>query len=255
VVLACDLDAVNGQATRGEETGRVNLLQKKLAGLDTRFKDLFLHAVEEIMEILEHRDPYMADHAMKVQHYALLIAKEMELPHRLLKRIQVAAMLHDIGMVAMPDSIVLNSGPLNEEQLEIMKRHPLLSVRIMEGMEFLEQEIPAVRYHHERFDGRGYPEGLKGPAIPLTARIIAVADAFNAMTTPRTFRPAKSRTEAMEELHRASGLQFDPTVVEAFESAATNMGEQLMSPPEQGVDTSESAPASDREPAGTSIGG
>ncbi len=240
VVLAHDLGEVEG-GTRTEETGKVSLLQKKLAGLDTRFKDLFLRAVEEIMEILEQRDPHMADHARKVQYYALLIAREMELPHRLLKRIQVAAMLHDIGMVAMPDSVILNPGPLDNGELETMQRHALLSVRIMERMEFLEQEIPAVRYHHERFDGKGYPEGLKGAAIPLTARILAVADSFDAMTSPRTFRPAKTQTEALAELRKSSGLQFDPTIVDTFICAALRLGERLTACPDKGVDLADEA--------------
>ena len=180
------------------------------------------------MDILEHRDPHMADHARKVQHYALLIGREMDLPDRILKRLQVAAMLHDIGMVAMPDAVLLNPGALSDAEVQMMRRHTLLSVRIMEGMEFLEQEIPAVRYHHERFDGKGYPEGLSGPAIPLTARILSVADCFDAMTSPRTFRDAKGLNEAVTELRRGAGSQFDPVIVEAFCAVAARDGESLL---------------------------
>jgi HD-GYP domain-containing protein (c-di-GMP phosphodiesterase class II) len=115
--------------------------------------------------------------------------------------------------------------------MKIMRRHPLLSVRIMERMEFLEQEIPAVRYHHERFDGLGYPEGIAGASIPLTARILAVADAFDAMTSPRTFRDAKSCAEALGELRAASGTQFDPAVVTAFVTLADRIGPELMHVP------------------------
>jgi diguanylate cyclase (GGDEF)-like protein len=226
VVSAHDLSLAQGHQP-GEEAGKVNVLCRKLAGLDTRFKDLFIRAIQEIMEILEHRDPHMADHARKVQRFSLLIGQEMELPDRVLKRIQIAAMLHDIGMVAMPDSILLCPGKLNEADLRLMRRHPLLSVRVMEGMEFLEQEIPAVRYHHERYDGKGYPEGLSGAAIPLTARILAVADAFDAMTSPRTFRAAMGRTEALNELRRHAGSQFDPVIVDAFTSAALRLGDKL----------------------------
>jgi HD-GYP domain-containing protein (c-di-GMP phosphodiesterase class II) len=137
-------------------------------------------------------------------------------------------MLHDIGMAAMPDAILLNPGKLTDAQAQTMQRHALLSVRIMEGMQFLEQEIPAVRYHHERFDGKGYPEGIVGPAIPLTARILAVADCFDAMTSARTFRKAKSCPEAMKELQLASGSQFDPAVVAAFQAVAIQMGDDLI---------------------------
>jgi len=222
------------------EDSKINLLSKKLAGLDSRFKDLFLLAFDQVMAILEQRDPHMADHTRKVQHYATIIGEEMELPERVIKRIEIAAMMHDLGMVAMPDSILLCPGPLSEEQMRIMRRHPLLSVRIMERMEFLEQEIPAVRYHHERFDGKGYPEGISGAAIPLTARILSVADAFDAMTSPRTFRTAKTVAEAIGEITRGSGTQFDPTVIGAFMSAVDRLGEELMhvpgvAPDEQGA--------------------
>lgn len=209
------------------EDCKINVLSKKLAGLDNQFKELFLLAFDQVMAILEHRDPHMADHTRKVQHYATLIGKEMELPDRVIKRIEIAAMMHDLGMVALPDAILLCPGPLTEDQMKIMRRHPLLSVRIMERMEFLEQEIPAVRYHHERFDGKGYPEGISGPAIPLTARILAVADAFDAMTSPRTFRTAKTVSEALGEISRAGGTQFDPTVINAFMNAADKLGEEL----------------------------
>jgi diguanylate cyclase (GGDEF)-like protein len=213
------------------EDSKINLLSKKLAGLDSQFKDLFLLAFDQVMAILEQRDPHMADHTRKVQHYAAVIGKEMELAERVIKRIEIAAMMHDLGMVAMPDSILLCPGLLSEEQMRIMRRHPLLSVRIMERMEFLEQEIPAVRYHHERFDGKGYPEGISGAAIPLTARILSVADAFDAMTSPRTYRTAKTLAEAIGEITRGSGTQFDPTVISAFMSAADRLGEELMHVP------------------------
>jgi HD-GYP domain-containing protein (c-di-GMP phosphodiesterase class II) len=166
-----------------------------------------------------------------VQYYAVLIAAEMALPDRVIKRLRIGAMLHDIGMLALPDSILLCENRLTEEQLQAMRRHPLLSVRIMEGMEFLEQEIPTVRYHHERFDGNGYPEGLAGAAIPLTARVLSVADAFDAMTSPRTFRAAKSISESLEELRQGSRTQFDPAVIEAIVSVAGRMGQDLLNVP------------------------
>lgn len=226
IFQAHDLDgcSLSGEAAGG---GDMDVLSKKLIGLDTQFKDMFVQGLEEIMEILAHRDPHMAAHARKVQHYAVQIAHEMELPDRVIKRLRIGAMLHDIGMLAMPDSVLLCETRLDEGQLRLMRRHPLLSVRIMEGMEFLEQEIPTVRYHHENYDGSGYPEGLAGAAIPLTARILAVADAFDAMTSPRTFRSAKSISEALSELRKGVGVQFDPAVVEAFVNVAGRLGERL----------------------------
>jgi HD-GYP domain-containing protein (c-di-GMP phosphodiesterase class II) len=230
VIQAHDLQGVS-LTVNSDQSGKVDVLCRKLAGLDTKFKDLFVEAFEEVMGILEGRSPHMADHARKVQHYAELIGREMELPERVIKRLQIGAMLHDIGMAAMPDSVLLNPGPLGEEDLQMMRRHPLLSVRIMERMEFLEQEIPAVRYHHERYDGTGYPEGIAGAAIPLTARILAVADAFEAMTSSRPFRRAKTLAEAVEEVRHGSGTQFDPVVVEAFLAAAARLGDKMLEVP------------------------
>jgi diguanylate cyclase (GGDEF)-like protein len=227
IVQAHDLHSPAG-GDKESEDGKIALLSKKLAGLDSQFKDLFLLAFEEVMVLLQERDPHMADHTRKVQHYATLIAEEMELPQRVVKRIDVAAMMHDLGMVAMPDAILLCPSELDESQMRVVRRHPLLSVRIMERMEFLEQEIPAVRYHHERFDGQGYPEGISGASIPLTARIIAVADAFDAMTSPRTFRDAKSCAEALGEIRAGAGTQFDPAVVNAFVNLADRLGSELM---------------------------
>ena len=230
IVQAHDLGGVTWQ---GADNGKkVDTLHRKLAGLDSKFRGLFLQAIEEVIEVLEQRDPDMADHAVKVRHYAVMIAREMELPDRVIERIETAAMLHDIGMLAMPDSILLCPGDLDEHQLRIMRRHPLLSVRIMEGMEFLEQEIPAVRYHHERYDGKGYPEGIAGAAIPLSARILAVAEAFVGIVSSQTFRTTGSLSEALAELRNGSGAQFDPIVIEAFLCIAEREGEGLLEVPE-----------------------
>ena len=242
-------DALDGLA-QGDNNAKVTTIYKKLAGLDNQFKALFLQAIEEIMEIIEQRNPHMADHAEKVQHYSVLLAKEMELPERVIKRVEIAAMLHDIGMLAMPDSVLLCPHELDANQTELMRKHPLYSVRIMEGMEFLEQEIPAVRYHHERVDGKGYPEGLSGATIPLTARILAVADVFDAMTSSRSYREAKSQSDALVELKALVGTQFDGAVVEAFCNLAARMGDDLMVLPSPGDDAVDAeTPDAKPEPA------
>jgi len=202
-------------------------LHEKFIGLDSRLKSLFLQDIEGIVEMLERRDSHMANHARKVRRYAVLIARQMELPLRVVGRIRIAATLHDIGMAALPDAVLLCPGELNDSQLALVKQHPLIGVRIMEDMEFLEQEIPAVRYHHERYDGTGYPEGIGGAAIPLTARILTVADTFDALTSPRTFRNAMTPAEAIEEIQTSAGTKFDPYVTEAFVTVAERMGEKF----------------------------
>ena len=211
----------------GRESDRVEGLNKKLGALDGQFQELFMRALQETMRALESRDPHMGDHARKVQHYATLIARRMGLPERITKRVELAAMLHDIGMLALPDAIALHPGRLSDEQFAVMRRHPLLGARILESAEFLEPIIPAVRCHHERLDGGGYPDGLSGKKIPLAARIIAAADAFDAMTSQRAFRQAMSVREALSEMGKASGTQFDPPVVGALIAEADRLGSKI----------------------------
>ena len=236
-----EFDAITGAPKALTGSGATkNSLQKKLAGLDSRFKDVFLQAVQEIVDLIEQRDHYMRDHVQKVQRYVVLISREMGLPDALIQRLEISAMMHDIGMLSLPDSVLLCPNELNAEQVEAMRSHPLQAVQMMQGMEFLEQEIPAVRSHHECFDGSGYPDGLAGAEIPLTARILAVADSFDAITTPRTFRGAKTNAEAVDEIRKGAGSQFDPAVVSAFLKVAQQLGDRLViSPRDEAFETRE----------------
>ncbi len=210
-------------------------LARKVAGLDSRLKHVFLRGVEEIMDVMAQRDPYKANHSRNVRHYAALIAQELHLSPLMVERIGIAAILHDVGMMALPDDVLQCDGALSQEQTEIVRQHPLLSARIMEGMEFLEQETHAVRHHHERYDGRGYPDGISGTAIPLPARILAVADAFDAITSPRSFHDARTLAEGLQELESGSGMQFDPMVIEAFLAVARKLGHEMMPKQESAV--------------------
>jgi diguanylate cyclase (GGDEF)-like protein len=210
-----------------DEQQRVLMLRAKLTGLDTQFKSLFVRALQEIVHVMERRDPLMADHARKVQRYSAMIGKHLNLSEDLIKQIEMAALLHDIGMLALPDAVALCPGRLNEQQLEIMQRHPMIGAQILDGAEFLEQVIPIIRFHHERFDGKGYPEGLSGLGIPPICRVVAVGDAFDAMTSRRAFRDGMTTEQAICELRKGSGAQFDPEMVEAFVAVAEQLGDKL----------------------------
>jgi diguanylate cyclase (GGDEF)-like protein len=218
--LAADL-----WASEGGEAERVDQLHEKLDGLDMQFKSLFVRTLQEIVDAQERRDSHMAFHARKVQRCSALIARRMYLPEDQIKQVEVAALLHDIGMLALPDSVALCAGRLNEQQYEAMQRHSLIGARILEGLEFLTPVIPIVRSHHERFDGQGYPDGLAGQSIPLAARIVAVADVYDAMVSPRTFRGAKSPEEALAEIRAEAGAQLDPDVVTAFLAEVDRLGD------------------------------
>ena len=221
--LAADL-----WASEGGEAERVEQLHEKLDGLDMQFKSLFVRTLQEIVDAQERRDPHMAFHARKVQRCSALIARRMYLPEEQVKQVEVAALLHDVGMLALPDTVALCAGRLNEQQYEAMQRHSLIGARILEGLEFLTPVIPIVRSHHERFDGQGYPDGLVGQNIPLAARIIAVADVYDAITSPRAFRGAKSKEDALAEIRAEAGAQLDPTAVTAFLDEVERLGEAFL---------------------------
>jgi len=171
-----------------------------------------------LAEALDLRDAGTADHSQTVGRYSELTARELGLDPRRAGRVRLAGVLHDVGKVGLPDSVLRKPGPLTDEEWAEMRRHPEIGARILSGGEF-DDIRPWVLAHHERPDGEGYPVGLAGDEIPLEARIVAVADAYEAMTADRVYRPALGAEVAREELLRCAGTQFDERVVDAFLSA------------------------------------
>jgi putative nucleotidyltransferase with HDIG domain len=151
-----------------------------------------------------------------IAEYSVEIAKKIGLSDTDIENIRKAALLHDLGKISVPDHILMKPGRLSEDEMDIIKKHPSTGAKIIESVEPLKYAKEIIKSHQERFDGTGYPEGLKGENIPLCARIIAVADAFGAMTTDRPYRKALSIKEALEELRKYSGTQFDPHLVKIF---------------------------------------
>lgn len=178
----------------------------------------FLKLVEMLSYVLETRDEYTGDHSKNVKQISLLIADEMELSDFQKQELFIAANLHDIGKVGIKDSILNKNGSLTNEEYEIIKGHPVMGANILSGIESFDNIKNIVRYHHERYDGRGYPDGLKGEDIPFLARIISIADTFDAITTTRTYRKALPLHYAKEELLKNRGTQFDPTLTDLFVS-------------------------------------
>ena len=188
----------------------ITSLEEKLK----REKELFRKVLKSLVRGIEARDSYTRGHSERVAYYSKRIAQEMGLPEEEVNKIYTAALLHDIGKIGIPDSILLKPGKLTDREYEIIKFHPILSYELLNHLDFLEDAIDGIKYHHERWDGSGYPEGLKGEEIPLSARIIAVADSFDAMTSQRIYRRAMDRREAVRELHRLAGKKYDPRVIE-----------------------------------------
>ncbi|MBC7254167.1 MAG: HD domain-containing protein [Actinobacteria bacterium] len=176
----------------------------------------YFSTVQALAKAIEVKDPYTRGHSERVTTYALMIAEAMGLDEREKQKLKYAATLHDIGKIGIAGRVLNKPGALTEEEYTHVKTHPILGDSIVEPVEFLQEPRPIILHHHERYDGKGYPEGLKGEDIPLCARILSVADAFEAMRSDRPYRKALPLDEARMELVRNAGTQFDPRVVEVF---------------------------------------
>src|SRR5215831_12954167 len=184
--------------------------------VDPESGDILFRAVQAVSAIAGGSDPYLAGHATRVAEYADQLADDLGLaePDRLL--LWVAAVFHDIGMLATPPYILRKPTTLAESEMEEVRVHPLKGAELFEGDPRLAPVAEAIRHHHERFDGSGYPTGLAGEAIPLSSRIILVAETYEAMTHDRAYRRAGSHAEAVRELRESAGTQLDPMLVERF---------------------------------------
>jgi HD-GYP domain-containing protein (c-di-GMP phosphodiesterase class II) len=186
------------------------------SGKDIALRRGYDQALMTLAGYLERREPYLPGHSERVAALAAMTAKKLKVGSYDAARLFHAALLHDIGKAAVPRDILLKQGPFDEEEFERVKRHPLESGQRLESIDYLEEEAQVVYHHHEEFDGGGYIDGLAGETIPLGARILAVADAYDAMTSDRPWRPAKTSQEAIAELRQNEGVKFDHQVVAAF---------------------------------------
>jgi len=179
-----------------------------------------MSVIRSLVLALDSRDPYTAGHSSRVALYSLWIARELGMDAEEAKLFYEVALMHDIGKIGVPDRVLLKTDSLNGEEFQVMISHTTIGARILSKMEpehRMLQATEVAKYHHEKMDGTGYPEGLRGEQIPYLARIVAVADAFDAMTTDRPYAKGRSYREGVEELIRCKGTHFDPHVVEAFE--------------------------------------
>jgi putative nucleotidyltransferase with HDIG domain len=176
-------------------------------------------AMEGLAATVDARDAYTAGHSRRVRNISLAVGAELGLAAEEMEVLGQAALLHDIGKIAIPDAILLKPDRLAPEEWKVMQTHAEEGARIIERLGFVEQVVPVIRHHHERLDGSGYPDGLRADAIPLLARIVHLADAFDSMVTTRVYRPARDSAAALAEIRRATGSQFCPLVVDGLERA------------------------------------
>lgn len=195
------------------------------------FKQLqvtYVSTLKTLISIIEAKDRYTRGHTERVASYANAIAARLQVDEEERRRIMFGALLHDIGKVGVVENILHKDGSLDQDEWKLLQKHPVVGARLVEKMEFLVGVAEIVRHHHESWDGRGYPDGLKGEDIPLGARIVTVADSFDAMTTNRSYRKALSIEEAISRLEAASGTQFDPWVVGTFVRFIRGKGTELI---------------------------
>lgn len=172
--------------------------------------------VDALAAAVDAKDSYTCGHSERVAEISQAIAAELGLDEQEQYFIHIGAHLHDVGKIGIPDAVITKPGRLSTDEYAMIKLHPEIGYHIVSKVKILQEASLIVRHHHERMDGQGYPEGLKGEAIPLGARIVAVADSFDAMTSKRLYRSSVSVEEALRELRRCSGTQFDPAAVQAF---------------------------------------
>jgi len=180
---------------------------------------LFINSVRMLAAAIDAKDPYTRGHSERVARYSIAIGKNLGLSEKEMRNLRISALLHDVGKIGIDDRILRKPGALSDDEFEVMKGHPAKGAAIMSGVAQLIDIIPGMKYHHEKWGGGGYPDGIEGEEIPMQARIVAIADTFDAMTTNRPYQKAMEINYVVEKIKSFAGTRFDPRVVEAFVQA------------------------------------
>jgi len=196
-----------------------SLVEKRTSKLQEAYqvlKKAHFDSVNALAGAIEAKDPYTRGHSDRVRKMSLNIGRRLGFSQERLENLEYGALLHDIGKIGIKDEVLQKEGLLNSQEYQHIQEHPLIGVKILEGIAFFKEKIPMIRHHHEHFDGSGYPDGLVGEAIPIEARIISVSDAYDAMTSMRPHRRVLPLQEVLLQLEMAKATQFDPGIVEIF---------------------------------------
>jgi response regulator RpfG family c-di-GMP phosphodiesterase len=222
------LDEVRARVTQALDKRRLIMenrsyqhhLEERVEAQARRIEELFLEGVHALVHALEAKDGYTRGHSMRVAHYSISIARALQLDADLIDTVALGAELHDVGKIGVSEGVLHKAGKLTADEYHHIMEHPVIGARILGPlMRDAPGALAIVRSHHERLDGKGLPDGLRGDAIPLEARVVSVADAFDAMTSVRPYRPSLSVAQALEELETGKGVQFDPAIVDGFHRA------------------------------------
>jgi HD-GYP domain-containing protein (c-di-GMP phosphodiesterase class II) len=216
-LIGQELEKRNFKAFDREVYDSAHPLNPHTNAIKNRIKSLNSKFVKSLVYAIEAKDRYTAGHSERVSKISMLIAEQLDLDDGQKEVLTWAAILHDVGKIGIPDSILNKPDRLDDEEYDVIKGHPIMGYNILLPIDQLKESLPGILYHHERYDGKGYPGKLTGVAIPLVSRIIAVADTFDAISSSRAYRPAKAEREALDIVLKSGGTQLDPQVVEAFE--------------------------------------
>jgi putative nucleotidyltransferase with HDIG domain len=192
---------------------RASYLEEQVGKARSTVMSCYEGTVTALILTIDAKDHYTYNHSNRVAKMSSSLAKEMGVEEKIIKKIEHAASIHDIGKIGIDENILKKNGRLTPEEYGEIKKHPIIGVRIVQSVPFLEDAIPVILYHHERYDGKGYPEGMKGNQIPVSARIVAVADAVDSMMSARPYRDALTMDKVLSELRDNAGAQFDPEIV------------------------------------------
>ena len=205
----------------------IKQINEDLKEANERLEQAYMESIETLRYTVEAKDPYTRGHSDRVSEYSVLIGKYLGLSDEDLHTLKVGGLFHDIGKIGIPDSILLKPGKLTVDEYSEIKNHPAIGVHILSNAEIFKDIIPIVKHHHERFDGQGYPSKLKDEDIPYLARIAAVADTFDAMTSKRTYRDSLDISIVKEEIEKNKGIQFDPQIADVFLDILNNHFDEI----------------------------
>ena len=199
-----------------EQMQTIKRINQELSDANDKLEQAYMESIETLRYTVEAKDPYTKGHSDRVAEYSVLIGKSLNLSEEELKNLKIGGLFHDIGKIGVPDSILLKESRLDDEEYSQIKNHPLIGVHILSNATIFQDIIPIVKHHHERFDGKGYPSQLSGKDIPYLARIVSIADSFDAMTSKRTYRNALPLEVVKNEFLKNIGTQFDPEIGMVF---------------------------------------
>lgn len=199
-----------------EQMNMIKKINVELADSKELLEKSYLESIEVLRKTVEVKDVYTRGHSDRVSEYSLLIGEKLNLPPDQMKTLKIGALFHDIGKIGIPDAILLKTNKLTDDEYSEIKNHPAIGAHILSNASIFADIIPIVKHHHERYDGKGYPSRLVGEDIPYLARIVSVADTFDAMTSHRSYRQALDFDYTMNEIERCKGTQFDPAIADIF---------------------------------------